>query len=63
MITDKEQQKQDKEPTQPEPDPKTTDPQDTMEGPVSSLLQRGKEIIEEKGAEKGHKENEEEQKE
>ena len=61
MITHKDQQKKDKE-TIPEEEPKTTDPQETMEGPVSSLLQRGKEIIEEKGAEKGHQENEDDKK-
>jgi hypothetical protein len=38
-----------------QPDPETlhtTDPQEHMKGPVSSLVQKAKETIEEKGAEK-----------
>lgn len=31
----------------------TTDPQDNMKGPVSSLVQEGKEVVEDNGGEKG----------
>ncbi|MBZ4188796.1 hypothetical protein [Niabella beijingensis] len=37
------------------------DPQEDMEGPVSSILQRGKEVIDKIGDKKGHKEHSEDE--
>lgn len=45
--------KENEEPVLP-PDPETlhkTDPQENMEGPISSLMQKGKETMEKKGGE------------
>ena len=45
--------KENEEPALP-PDPETlhkTDPQENMEGPISSLVQKGKETMEKKGGE------------
>lgn len=50
---EKDLKKKDEEPALP-PDPETlhkTDPQENMEGPVSSLVQKGKETMEKKGGE------------
>lgn len=53
MITDKDKdlEKKDQQPS--EEDKKTTDPQESMEGPVSSILQRAKETIDEEGGKTG----------